>query len=114
MAAGRAELTRGLWDPPAPPHTPLLLTLLWHVQGLNGWLHWEHPLVAWAPGCVWDAGLARILGTRSYRGPGQVPFLAPAALLLWGPPGTSTGREHALYQPLHSKEIHGVGVHVSA
>lgn len=70
--------------------------------------------MAWAPGCVWDAGLARILGARSYRGPGQAPFPTPAALLFLGLPGTSAGREHTLHQPLHSKEIHSVGVHMSA
>lgn len=111
---GKSRAHSGPVGPPAPPRMPLLLTLLRHIQGLHGWLHWEHPLMAWAPGCVWDAGLARILGTRSYRGPGQALFLAPATLLLWGLPGTRAGREHTLHKPLHSEEIHGVGVYVSA
>lgn len=47
----------GLWS--APQHLPQFLTLLRHVQSLHCWLHWEYPLVAWAPGCLLMAGLLR-------------------------------------------------------
>lgn len=65
--------------------------------------------MAWAPGCG-TLGWPGSWALRSYRGPGQALFLAPATLLLWGLPGTRAGREHTLHKPLHSEEIHGVGV----
>lgn len=112
---GCGKYREPLWacGTPSPAvHAPAL-TLLRHIQGLHGWLHWEHLLMAWAPGCVWTLGLARI--------PGTAQLLAPASTLpcschppALGAAGHKSSEEHTLHKPLHSEEIHGVGVYVSA